>query len=288
MTDLRKIERALVSVSDKTGIVEFARSLAGFGVEIISTGGTAMTLRGNGIDVTDVSDMTGFPEMMDGRVKTLHPKIHGALLALRDNEEHVTSMKEYDIKPIDMVVVNLYPFEQTVVKEGVTLDEVIENIDIGGPAMIRSAAKNYRDVAVVSDPVSYPQLLEELGSTNGSLTIETRRRLAIAAYSRTAAYDRTISNYLDSQLKAKSFPDRISFDMAKAADLRYGENPHQKAALYTDSGSGLADGTRPVLRRLLAPGADRNIGALARQFERNRLADATGTAGHDGDLALKG
>ncbi|MGH9949352.1 MAG: bifunctional phosphoribosylaminoimidazolecarboxamide formyltransferase/IMP cyclohydrolase, partial [Pyrinomonadaceae bacterium] len=156
---MRKIMRALISVSDKTGIVEFARQMKEFGVEIISTGGTATTLRENGIDVTDVADVTGFPEMMDGRVKTLHPKIHGAFLALRDNEDHIASMNEHGIEPIDLVVVNLYPFEQTIVKEAVTLEEVVENIDIGGPAMIRSAAKNWRDVAVVTDTQIYDQIV---------------------------------------------------------------------------------------------------------------------------------
>src|SRR5689334_14171590 len=167
MTELRKIRRALISVSDKTGIVDFARSLVEFGVTIISTGGTAKALREAGLDVRDVSDVTGFPEMMDGRVKTLHPKIHGAFLALRDNAEHVGSMKNHDIEPIDLVVVNLYPFEQTIAKEDVTLEDAVENIDIGGPAMIRSASKNWRDVAVVTDSRLYPQIIDELQQNDG-------------------------------------------------------------------------------------------------------------------------
>ena len=237
MTDLRKIERALISVSDKSGIVEFAQSLAEFGVEIISTGGTAKTLRDNGLAVTDVSEITGFPEMMDGRVKTLHPKIHGAFLALRDNKAHVESMKEHGIQPVDLVVVNLYPFEETIAKEGVTLEEAVENIDIGGPAMIRSAAKNWRDVAVITDSESYPQVTTEMQENQGSLSLSTRRRLATAAYSRTANYDLAISFYLARQLAiethALAFGGTMSVKMNKVSDLRYGENPHQKAELVS-------------------------------------------------------
>ena len=262
MTDLKRIERALISVSDKTGIVEFAKALSGFGVEIISTGGTSKTLRENGIKVTDVSDVTGFPEMMDGRVKTLHPKIHGAFLALRDNEQHLASMTEHSIEPIDLVVVNLYPFEQTVANEGVTPEEAIENIDIGGPAMIRSASKNSHNVAVVTDPRLYDGVVEELRKENGSLSLLTRERLAALAFTRTASYDLAISSYLARQLtdedldfleplnplgslifiepmdEAESVENddllkEISIDLAKVSDLRYGENPHQKAALYS-------------------------------------------------------
>ena len=233
MSELRKIKRALISVSDKTGVAEFAVVLAGFGVEIISTGGTAKALRGAGLAVTDVSDVTGFPEMMDGRVKTLHPKIHGAFLALRDNTDHVASMNEHGIEPIDLVVVNLYPFEETVAKGDVALDEAVENIDIGGPAMIRSASKNWRDVAVVTDASAYPEIVTELNQNDGSLSIETRQRLAAAAYTRTAGYDAAISSYLVEQLDSNDFPDRQSFQLAKVAYLRYGENPHQKAALYS-------------------------------------------------------
>ena len=257
MTDLKRIERALISVSDKTGIVDFAKFLIAFGVEIISTGGTAKTLRENGIEVTDVSDVTSFPEMMDGRVKTLHPKIHGALLALRDNDEHIASMSDHDIKPIDMVVVNLYPFEQTVAKEGVTLEDAVENIDIGGPAMIRSASKNWRDVTVVTDAATYDDVVEELIANDGSLCLKTRARLAALAFGRTASYDLSITAYLTGQpsisdgdeiwedvravaLAAAStgFPNRLNIHLARVADLRYGENPHQKAALYSAGDAG--------------------------------------------------
>jgi phosphoribosylaminoimidazolecarboxamide formyltransferase/IMP cyclohydrolase len=196
----KKIKRALISVSDKTGIIEFATELKKFGVEIISTGGTARSLRDAGIEVREVSDVTGFPEMMDGRVKTLHPKIHGAFLALRDNAEHVASMQQHDIEPIDLVVINLYPFQETVAKEDVELEEAVENIDIGGPAMIRSASKNWRDVAVVTDANLYPYIVEELNNTGGLLSPTTRQRLAALAYTRTANYDLAISTYLAAQL----------------------------------------------------------------------------------------
>ena len=263
-TELRKIRRALISLSDKTGAVEFAKTLAGFGVQIISTGGTARTLRENGVEVTEVADITGFPEMMDGRVKTLHPKIHGAFLALRDNAEHVASMTEHGIVPIDLVVINLYPFESTVANDDVTLEVAVENIDIGGPAMIRSASKNWRDVAVLTDPRLYDDIAAELTANDGSLTLETRQRLAALAYTRTASYDLAISSYLAKQLgnddleyleqfnplaglmfieaddssvpgaiATGELPDFTTLDLAKVTDLRYGENPHQKGALYT-------------------------------------------------------
>lgn len=262
MNELRKIKRALISVSDKTGIVEFAKELANFGVQIISTGGTAKSLRESGITVTEVSEITNFPEMMDGRVKTLHPKIHGAFLALRDNENHVASMNEHGIEPIDLVVVNLYPFQETVAKDGVSLEEAVENIDIGGPAMIRSASKNWRDVAVLTDSRLYEGVLEELKQNDGNLSLETRQRLAALAYTRTASYDLAISSYLAKQLSdadlqfleplnplenliiieseeifEESEPEEVlpefeSIDLTKVTDLRYGENPHQKAALY--------------------------------------------------------
>lgn len=267
MSELRKIRRALISLSDKSGAVDFATGLSDLGVEIISTGGTAKTLRESGLKVTDVSEVTGFPEMMDGRVKTLHPKIHGAFLALRDNSEHVAAMDKHDIRPIDMVVVNLYPFEETVAKDGVTLEDAVENIDIGGPAMIRSASKNWRDVAVVTDPNLYAGLIEELTSHDGSLSLNTRKRLAVLAYTRTARYDLAISSYLAKQLSdddldfleplnplkdlafiesddvipdagGEGFSDIVQIELAKVADLRYGENPHQKAALYTGADRG--------------------------------------------------
>jgi len=193
-----KIQRAIISVTDKGGIVEFARSLSGFGVEILSTGGTARALRGSGISVTDISDYTGFPEMMDGRVKTLHPKVHGGLLGLRDNPEHVSMMKEHGIKAIDMVVVNLYQFEKTVAREGVSLEEAVENIDIGGPSMLRSSAKNFKDVTVIVDPADYDIVLKEMEETGGETKLETRFRLARKVFQLTHHYDGAISRYLES------------------------------------------------------------------------------------------
>ncbi|MEO6588238.1 MAG: bifunctional phosphoribosylaminoimidazolecarboxamide formyltransferase/IMP cyclohydrolase [Pyrinomonadaceae bacterium] len=269
MNGLRKIKRALISVSDKTGIVGFAKTLADFGVEIISTGGTARALREANLNVKEVSEITEFPEMMDGRVKTLHPKIHGAFLALRDNEEHLSAMKRHSIEPIDLVVVNLYPFEQTVENEDVALDEAVEQIDIGGPAMIRSASKNWRDVAVVTDAKLYDYILKEMRENDGSLSLKTRQRLATLAYTRTASYDLAISSFLAKQLSTEDLNflepfnplgnlmfietdaeeteddselrDYVSIELAKVADLRYGENPHQQAALYeTDERGGIA------------------------------------------------
>lgn len=270
MSDLRKIKRALISVSDKTGVVEFAGALSNFGVEIISTGGTARSLREVGLTVTEVSEITNFPEMMDGRVKTLHPKIHGAFLALRDNDEHVAAMETHGIEPIDLVVVNLYPFEETVAKDGVSLEEAVENIDIGGPAMIRSASKNWRDVAVLTDARLYESVLREMRENDGALRLQTRQRLAALAYTRTASYDLAISSYLAKQLneadlrflepfnplgdlvfietdagtgetETESFAEFQSIELAKVADLRYGENPHQQAALYeTGEAGGIA------------------------------------------------
>jgi phosphoribosylaminoimidazolecarboxamide formyltransferase/IMP cyclohydrolase len=239
---LRKITRALLSVSDKTGLVEFARALKGFGVEVISTGGTARTLREAGVEVVDVADVTGFPEMMDGRVKTLHPRIHGGLLALRDNPSHVEAMRAHGIEPIDMVVVNLYPFEETVAREGVTPEEAVEQIDIGGPAMIRSAAKNFRDVAVVVSPANYDLVITELDAEEGGLADSTRAFLAQKAFERTAAYDTHVSKFLSSHLageiasEVKPPNDGMGeigvLSLLKVSDLRYGENPHQRAALY--------------------------------------------------------
>ena len=192
-----KIKNAIISVTDKGGVVEFGKSLSEFGVNILSTGGTANVLREGGISVTDISDYTGFPEMMDGRVKTLHPKVHGGLLGLRDNPEHVKRMKEHKIRPIDMVVVNLYQFEKTVAKDGVTLEEAIENIDIGGPSMLRSSAKNFKDVTVVVDPSDYKAVLEEMEKTGGETTLKTRFRLAKKVFNLTNKYDGAISKYLD-------------------------------------------------------------------------------------------
>jgi len=257
---LVKIRRALISVSDKTGIVDFARELQRFGVEIISTGGTAKTLRDAGLEVRDVSDVTGFPEMMDGRIKTLHPKIHGALLSVRDNPEHQAAMREHDIEPIDLVVINLYPFAETIAREGVTLEEAIEQIDIGGPAMIRSAAKNFKDVAVVVSPVSYDEVISELQSQSGALSFEGREELAASAFRHISAYDGAISEFFnarqaqmyvreryaaakDRKLETGSgpgaLPEIIHQWFAKITDLRYGENPHQAAALYTAEEGGV-------------------------------------------------
>ncbi|HET6973171.1 MAG TPA: bifunctional phosphoribosylaminoimidazolecarboxamide formyltransferase/IMP cyclohydrolase [Pyrinomonadaceae bacterium] len=234
--NLRPIQRALISVSDKTGILDFARELTRFNVEIISTGGTAKALRDAGITVRDISDVTGFPEMMDGRVKTLHPRVHGGLLAIRDNADHAAALEQHGIEPIDLVVVNLYPFAETIKREGVTRAEAIEQIDIGGPAMIRSAAKNARDVAVVVSPEQYAQVIEELNQNHGALSLNTRNTLAQKAFEHTAQYDLMVSSYLAGSKDV--LPDRLNWTMTKIADLRYGENPHQKAALYQTSTSG--------------------------------------------------
>jgi phosphoribosylaminoimidazolecarboxamide formyltransferase/IMP cyclohydrolase len=230
------VKRALISVSDKTGIVEFARELQGFGVEILSTGGTATLLRREGLTVKDVSDYTGFPEMLDGRVKTLHPKVHGGLLGLRDNPDHVAKMKEHAIEPIDMVVVNLYPFEATVAKADCTLEDAIENIDIGGPTMLRSAAKNNRDVTVVIDPADYALVLEEMRNHGGAVSARTNFGLAVKVYQRTAAYDAAISNWLGKRLGAEEvvFPEALTLQFHKSQEMRYGENPHQQAAFYVE------------------------------------------------------
>src|SRR3954462_9100542 len=230
MPDLRRITRALLSVSDKSGLVAFARVLAEHGIELISTGGTAKTLAEAGLKVRDVSELTGFPEMMDGRVKTLHPKVHGGLLAIRDDAAHAASMKEYGIAPIDLLVVNLYPFEATVAK-GAAFDDCIENIDIGGPAMIRAAAKNHNDVAVVVDVNDYSRVLDELKQHVGATTRALRKALAQKAYARTAAYDAAISNWFANEI-GEAAPAYRAFGGKLLQPLRYGENPHQSAAFY--------------------------------------------------------
>ncbi|WP_439359300.1 bifunctional phosphoribosylaminoimidazolecarboxamide formyltransferase/IMP cyclohydrolase [Bradyrhizobium sp. DASA03007] len=231
MTDHpRRVTRALLSVSDKTGLIEFAKALAAHDVELVSTGGTAKAIAAAGLKVKDVSDLTGFPEMMDGRVKTLHPKVHGGLLAIRDNAEHASAMKTHGIAPIDLLVVNLYPFEATVEK-GAGFEDCIENIDIGGPAMIRAAAKNHDDVAVVVEADDYKAVLDELAANNGSTTLKLRRRLAAKAYARTAAYDAAISNWFNRQLEIDA-PDFRALGGRLIQSLRYGENPHQTAAFY--------------------------------------------------------
>ena len=251
MSDPVAIRRALLSVSDKTGLIDFARALDARGVQILSTGGSAKALRDAGLTVTDVADVTGFPEMMDGRVKTLHPAVHGGLLALRDNADHVAAMEEHGIGAIDLLVVNLYPFEETVAK-GAAHDDCIENIDIGGPAMIRAAAKNHRFVTVVTDPMDYDTLLAQLKANDGATTMAFRQKMALTAYSRTAAYDTAVSTWLAGEIK-ESAPRYRSFAGKLAQTLRYGENPHQSAAFY-------ADGTR-------RPGV-----ATARQWQGKELS----------------
>ncbi len=233
---LRTIRRALLSVSDKTGLVDFAKSLAGLGVELISTGGTRKTLADAGLKVLDISDITGFPEMLDGRVKTLHPRVHGGILHIRDNPQHQATIKEHKIVPIDMVVCNLYPFEATLAKSGSTHDEIIENIDIGGPSMVRSAAKNYYDVAVVTEPAQYDAIAQEMKTNNGALDLPTRERLASIAFARTAAYDAAIAGYFAKKLGDETFPARLTLGFQQKQALRYGENPHQLAAFYTEPG----------------------------------------------------
>jgi len=233
---MAKITRALISLSDKTGIVEFATELAGYGVEILSTGGTAKLLRDAGLPVKDVSEYTGFPEMLDGRVKTLHPKVHGGLLGIRSNPEHLATMKEHGILPIDMVVVNLYPFEATVANPACTLEEAIENIDIGGPTMLRAAAKNNADVTVIVDPADYRTVLDEMKASGGSVARETNFRLAVKVYQQTAAYDGAISNWLGARTGegVAAWPDTLTLQYRKAQEMRYGENPHQSAAFYVE------------------------------------------------------
>jgi phosphoribosylaminoimidazolecarboxamide formyltransferase / IMP cyclohydrolase len=249
---MAKIQRAILSVTDKTGLVEFARRLASVGVELISTGGTARLLRESGVAVKDISELTGFPEMLDGRVKTLHPKVHGGILHMRAKPEHQAAVAEHGIAPIDMVVVNLYAFEKTAAKPGVPFEELIENIDIGGPSMIRSAAKNFHDVAVVTSPSDYAAIAEEMARSGAQLSLETRWRLAQKAFATTAAYDSAIASTLERvslngrfslPAEAGGFPQNLRLNFRKVMDLRYGENPHQTAAMYTDgSGAGVANG----------------------------------------------
>ncbi len=235
------VKRALLSVSDKTGLVEFALGLKALGVEMISTGGTAKALREAGLEVKDISEVTGFPEMLDGRVKTLHPVIHGGLLHLRDNPGHVATVEKHGIKPIDMVVVNLYPFQKTVAKPGCSFEEAIENIDIGGPSMIRSGSKNFRSVAVLVNPLRYAPVLEEMKKNGGQVLDATLESLVVEAFAHTADFDRGIHAYLQHQLGGKKeFPEVLNLHFEKAQDLRYGENPHQKAAFYRQSGDGEA------------------------------------------------
>ena len=254
-----KIQRAILSVTDKTGLVEFGKQLSRLKVELISTGGTAKLLRDAGIAVKDISELTGFPEMMDGRVKTLHPKVHGGILHVRNNPQHLAAAREHGIQPIDMVVVNLYAFEKTASKPGVHFDEIIENIDIGGPSMVRSAAKNFQDVAIVTSPDDYADIAHEMLASGGELTLATKWRLAQKAFATTAAYDSAIASTLATitldqasgnfslpvASAASEFPSTLRLELNKVMDLRYGENPHQRAAMYSDrSGRGIANATQ--------------------------------------------
>jgi phosphoribosylaminoimidazolecarboxamide formyltransferase/IMP cyclohydrolase len=249
---MSKVHRAILSVTEKTGLTDFARQLAKLGIELISTGGTAKLLRESGIAVKDISELTGFPEILDGRVKTLHPKVHGGILHRRQDPAHVAAVAEHGIAPIDMVVVNLYAFEKTAAKPGAAFDELIENIDIGGPSMIRSAAKNFHDVAIITSPSDYTAIAEELNRSAGTLSLETRWRLAKKAFATTAAYDSAIASTLE-RVSAngsfhlspapETFPQTLRLSFQKTLDLRYGENPHQKAAMYSDgSSAGVANG----------------------------------------------
>lgn len=273
---LKKIKRALISVSDKTGLAEFALSLAKHGIELISTGGTARLLRESSLIVRDVADLTGFPEMLDGRVKTLHPKVHGGILGMRHNPDHVEKMNEYGIEPIDLVVVNLYPFRQTVARSGVLMADAIENIDIGGPAMIRSAAKNHEDVAVVVDPGDYAVISAMLDAHDGALPAVLRYQLALTAFRHTSAYDRDIARFLWSRhpenpevalgekiSESGDLPDEIELSLKRHATLRYGENPHQRAALYRIGGQ-------------MEPGVASAEQLQGKELSYNNLLDADG------------
>ena len=227
--------KALISVSDKTGIVEFAKELEALGIEIISTGGTYKTLKENGVKAIEISELTGFPECLDGRVKTLHPKVHAGILAMRAKEEHMKQLKDLGIDTIDFVVVNLYPFKQTILKENVTRAECVENIDIGGPTMLRSAAKNYQDVTVITDPNDYETVLNEL-KQNGKVSLDTKFYLMNKVFEHTANYDAMICNYIKHERNDESFPNALTLTYEKVQEMRYGENPHQKAALYKEIG----------------------------------------------------
>ncbi|MEO0315888.1 MAG: bifunctional phosphoribosylaminoimidazolecarboxamide formyltransferase/IMP cyclohydrolase [Pseudomonadota bacterium] len=261
------IRQALISVSDKTGVLEFARALASMNVKLLSTGGTARMLADNGLEVTEVADYTGFPEMLDGRVKTLHPKVHGGILARRDFPAHMQALSTHDIPTIDMVVVNLYPFQQTVAKDQCSLEDAIENIDIGGPAMLRSSAKNHKDVVVICDPSDYDQVLNEMRSGQGNVSYETRFALAKKVFAHTAQYDGAITNYLgalgpDRQHATRSvYPETLNLQFTKVQDMRYGENPHQSAAFYRDIAT--VDGALANYRQL-----------QGKELSYNNIADA--------------
>ncbi len=270
MTDI-VIRRALLSVSDKSGLAELGKALAARGVELVSTGGTAKALRDAGLEVRDVSDLTGFPEMMDGRVKTLHPMVHGGLLAVRDDADHAAAMAEHGIGAIDLVVVNLYPFEQTVAK-GAARDEVIENIDIGGPSMVRSAAKNHRYVTILTDPADYDTLLAELDGSDGATTLDFRKRMAAKAFAATAAYDAAISQWFAYADQGEMFPERRAMASRLHSTLRYGENPHQQAALY-------------VPQRVMAPGLPQAEQVQGKELSYNNYNDANAALELAGEFA---
>ena len=270
-----KIKRALISVSDKNGVVDFARKLSEMGVEIISTGGTAKKLSEEGVEVISIDSVTGFPEMMNGRVKTLHPKIHGALLAVREDAGHAASMKEHNIIPIDLVCVNLYPFEKTVAKPDCTLAEAIENIDIGGPSMVRSASKNHKYVTIVTSPCQYDSVINEMENNNGAVNADLRLDLARVAFGLTASYDAAISKYLNKQAEVQ-FPERISLAFLKDTELRYGENPHQEGAFYKFAGSTeISVGSSKLLH-----------GGAAISFN-NSMDTIAALESHNGELSVK-
>lgn len=238
-----KVRRALISVSDKSGLGDFVKALDKFGVEILSTGGTAKMIRDLGVPAKDVSDYTGFPEMLDGRVKTLHPKVHAGLLAIREDKDHMDTMNKHGMGLIDMVVVNLYPFEKTVAKEGVRFEDAIENIDIGGPSMLRSAAKNHKSVCVICDPADYAKVIDDMKKNSGSISEALLSELGIKVFEKTSKYDAAIYNFFKSGARStaheeNTFPASLNLSFTKLQDLRYGENPHQKAAFYKDTGSG--------------------------------------------------
>lgn len=286
MTDLVPIRRALISVSDKAGVLDLARALAARGVTILSTGGTAKLLASSGIPVKQVEDATRFPEMMDGRVKTLHPVIHGGILALRDHPDHQRAMRQHDIDPIDLVCVSLYPFQETIAKPGCTREDAIENIDVGGPTMIRAAAKNHHHVAILTSPDQYPGLLAELASHDGSTTLNLRQRLAAVAFERTATYDRAIADYLSSEFgvaqpassaSGTGFPRTFAPALTLAQSLRYGENPHQSAALYRDaahSGPSIAAASQLHGKELSYNNLNDAAAALALAIDLHRAAGA--------------
>jgi phosphoribosylaminoimidazolecarboxamide formyltransferase/IMP cyclohydrolase len=283
---LKMIKRAILSVTDKSGLVDFAKALSALSVELVSTGGTAKALREAGLTVRDISDLTGFPEMLDGRVKTLHPKVHGGILSIRSNPEHQAAVKAHGIEPVDMVVVNLYAFEKTASKPGVEFGEIIENIDIGGPSMVRSAAKNFEDVAIVTRASDYSALAEELAKNGGTLSRATRWQLAKQAFATTAAYDTAIANTLETlaetdvhaaatKLDPVPFPSALRINFPLAASLRYGENPHQQAALYADGSSTGIAGARQLQGKELSYNNLVDLDAcweLAQEFDETAVA----------------